>query len=139
MFDENSFEELLAELTQRNIKHTPKDIIAIVKLRDGRIIFLETGNSLSGWQHILEKHEEDFIRRGIAVNNIIDLLMQTLETGRLLGIQGVSRSVYQVEYEGEIQYVSIDIGSNGYIVSANPTPRKSIQRLLVGNLDEQEN
>ena len=139
MPDENSFEELINELKLRNIKHNSQDIIAITQLDNGRIIFLEIGNSSSGWEHILNKHGEDFQRRGIAINNIIDFLMKAITMGQLIGTQGTSRSIYKVDYQGEIQYISIDIGSNGYVVSANPTLRKLIQRFLGEDLDEKKN
>ncbi|BBH37767.1 MAG: hypothetical protein ACK4ZI_23255 [Microcystis sp.] len=139
MPDENSFEELINELKLRNIKHNSQDIIAITQLDNGRIIFLEIGNSSSGWEHILNKHGEDFQRRGIAINNIIDFLMKAITMGQLIGTQGTSRSIYKVDYQGEIQYISIDIGSNGYVVSANLTPRKLIQRFLGEDLDEKKN
>lgn len=139
MPDENSFEELINELKLRNIKHNSQDIIAITQLANRRIIFLEIGNSSSGWEHILNKHGEDFQRRGIAINNIIDFLMKAITMGQLIGTQGTSRSIYKVDYQGEIQYISIDIGSNGYVVSANATPRKLIQRFLGEDLDEKKN
>lgn len=139
MPDENSFEELINELKLRNIKHNSQDIIAITQLDNGRIIFLEIGNSSSGWEHILNKHGEDFQRRGIAINNIIDFLMKAITMGQLIGTQGTSRSIYKVDYQGEIQYISIDIGSNGYVVSANATPRKLIQRFLGEDLYEKKN
>lgn len=139
MPDENSFEELINELKLRNIKHNSQDIIAITQLDNGRIIFLEIDNSSSGWEHILNKHGEDFQRRGIAINNIIDFLMKAITMGQLIGTQGTSRSIYKVDYQGEIQYISIDIGSNGYVVSANATPRKLIQRFLGEDLDEKKN
>ncbi|WP_231859765.1 hypothetical protein [Microcystis aeruginosa] len=139
MPDENSFEELINELKLRNIKHNSQDIIAITQLDNGRIIFLEIGNSSSGLEHILNKHGEDFQRRGIAINNIIDFLMKAITMGQLIGTQGTSRSIYKVDYQGEIQYISIDIGSNGYVVSANLTPRKLIQRFLGEDLDEKKN
>ncbi len=71
--------------------------------------------------------------------HIIDFLMKAITMGQLIGTQGTSRSIYKVDYQGEIQYISIDIGSNGYVVSANPTPRKLIQRFLGEDLDEKKN
>ncbi|GBE75627.1 hypothetical protein myaer87_28540 [Microcystis aeruginosa NIES-87] len=100
MPDENSFEELINELKLRNIKHNSQDIIAITQLDNGRIIFLEIDNSSSGWEHILNKHGEDFQRRGIAINNIIDFLMKAITMGQLIGTQGTSRSIYKVDYQG---------------------------------------
>jgi hypothetical protein len=46
---------LIAELAP-DTKHTPEKIVKIAKQADGKIVFLEEGNSDSGLQHILEKH-----------------------------------------------------------------------------------
>lgn len=54
--------------------------------------------------------------------------MAAVVNGTILGVQGRSRSVYQVEFNSIMQYISVDVGSNGYIVSANPTPQKLIRR-----------
>ncbi len=128
----SNYVQLIAELTERGIKHNPKAIVAITKLNNGQIIFLETGNAQAGWQHILEKHRPDFENRGISPNQIVDLLMLAIKQGQLLGTQGRSRRIYQVNFESQLQYISIDLGSNGYLVSANPTPRKLIRRLIQG-------
>lgn len=100
----------------------------IAKKSDGAIVFVEIGNERSGWQHIRKNHANDFFNKGISEDQILDAVMTAVVNGRILGIQGRSRSVYQVEFNGAIQYISVDVGSNGYIVSANPTPQKLIRR-----------
>jgi filamentous hemagglutinin len=47
---------------------------------------------------------------------------------RILGNQGRSRTVYEIEFNGTIQYISVEVASNGYIVGANPTRRNLIRR-----------
>jgi hypothetical protein len=37
--------DLIAELQQSGIRHTPKNIVWITKQFDGKIVFLETGNT----------------------------------------------------------------------------------------------
>ncbi|WP_206816603.1 hypothetical protein [Chroococcus sp. FPU101] len=120
---------LKAELVVRQIKHNPAEIVAIVQLSDGQIIFLEKGNLTSGLKHILERHQEDFQNRGIAEDEIVSLIFQALQEDRLLGTQGKSRKIYEVYFKEQSQYLSIDIGTNGYIVSANPSPKKLVKRL----------
>lgn len=103
----------------------------IAKKPDGEIVFVEIGNERSGWQHIRKNHANDFFNKGISEDQILDAVMTAVVSGRILGIQGRSRSVYRVEFNGATQYISVDVGSNGYIVSANPTPQKLIGRFTL--------
>jgi hypothetical protein len=122
-------EELIAELRKAGVKHNPDNILRIVKLSDGKIVFLEIGDDRSGWVHIWETHARDFINRGISENQIIEAVMAAVTRGRLLGNQGTTRTIYEVEFNGDTQYISVDIASNGYIVGANPTKTRLIRRL----------
>ena len=124
---------LIAELKKAAIKHTPENIIRITKDPSGKIVFLETGKAGdkgSGLLHILENHREDFLQRGIAEEQIPDLIITAISEGTIIGIQGKSRIIYQVEINGIIQYVSLEISHNGYLVSANPTPTRLINKLI---------
>ena len=124
---------LIAELKKAAIKHTPENIIIITQDPSGKIVFLETGKAGdkgSGWLHILENHQEDFLQRGITEEQIPDLIITAISKGTIIGIQGKSRIIYQVEINGIIQYVSLEISHNGYLVSANPTPTRLINKLI---------
>jgi len=121
-------EELITQLRAAGVKHNPDAILGIAKLPDGKIVFLERGNSNSGWQHILEKRRSNFADRGISEDQIIDAIMVAVTKGKIIGIQGKSRSVYEVEFNDSLYYISIEVSSNGYIVGANPTPTKLIRR-----------
>ena len=124
---------LIAELNKAGIKHTPENIIIITQDPSGKIVFLETGKAGdkgSGLLHILENHREDFLQRGITEEQIPDLIVTAISEGKIIGIQGKSRIIYQVEMNGIIQYVSIEISPNGYLVSANPTPTRLINKLI---------
>ncbi|MBO1351148.1 MAG: hypothetical protein EBE86_029015 [Hormoscilla sp. GUM202] len=113
---------LIAELRQAGIKHSPENILGIAKLPDGNIVFLESGDSESGLQHILQEHSDDFADRGISPDQIADVVMAAVTTGRFVGYQGRSRTrlIYELTFNGETQYIAVTIGSNGYIVGANP-------------------
>ncbi|MBC6471450.1 MAG: hypothetical protein GDA48_00225 [Hormoscilla sp. GM102CHS1] len=113
---------IIAELRQADIKHSPENILGIAKLPDGNIVFLESGDSESGLQHILQEHSDDFADRGISPDQIADVVMAAVTTGRLVGYQGRSRTrlIYELTFNGETQYIAVTIGSNGYIVGANP-------------------
>lgn len=119
---------LLAELRRAGIKHSPSDVLRIARMPDGQIIFLEkgrgTGPRPSGLQHVLVEHAADFARRGISAEQIPDLLLEARAQNRVVGYQGrgSGRPIYRVEFNGQTHYVAISIGSNGYIVGANPAP-----------------
>jgi hypothetical protein len=126
--DEVEREELIAQLRTSGVKHNPDDILGIARLSDGKIVFLEIGNDGAGWQHIRKQHAENFAARGIPENQIIDAVMAAVINGRILGNQGRSRTVYEIEFNGAIQYISVEVASNGYIVGANPTRKNLIRR-----------
>lgn len=104
---------LIAQLQQAGVKHNPDNILRIAKKPDGKIVFLEAGNDRSGWQHIRSTHAEDFAKRGIPKSEIIDVVMAAVTEGKILGTQETTRTIYEVEYNGETQYISVDLGSNG--------------------------
>ncbi|WP_245927563.1 hypothetical protein [Aphanothece hegewaldii] len=92
---------LLSELRQLGIKHNQDQILKIAKKLDGTIIFLETGTSLSGLQHILENHGSDFLRRRILREQIPDLIIDAVVIGKAIGIQGTGRTIYEIMFNGE--------------------------------------
>jgi hypothetical protein len=78
---------LIAELAP-DTKHTPEKIVKIAKQADGKIVFLEEGNSDSGLQHILEKHSLEFADQGIQQNQIPDAIIAALAEGKMIRYQG---------------------------------------------------
>lgn len=126
-------QSLIAELKKAQIKHNPANIVKIAKQITGKIIFLETGKGGergSGLQHILDNHQKDFLNRGISEEKIPDLIIKSATEGKEIGIQGKSRIIYQLEINQCIQYLSLEISNNGYIVSANPTPTRLIKKFI---------
>ncbi len=132
MTDEVEREELIAQLRASGVKHNPENILRITRLSEGKIVFLEIGNDISGWQHIRKDHANDFANRGIPEDMIIDAIMSAVTSGIIIGTQGTKRKrdVYEIEFNGVVQYISISVGENGYIVGANPTRKDIIHRLL---------
>ncbi|HEY9703483.1 MAG TPA: hypothetical protein V6C58_13610 [Allocoleopsis sp.] len=81
---------LIAELKRLGIKHNPEKIIRIVKLSDGKIIFLEEGkegSGGSGLKHILQEHRLDFSKIGIIAEQIPDLIINAIINGQVIGYQ----------------------------------------------------
>lgn len=115
--------DLVAELAKQKIKHTPEEIVNIVRSPAGKIIFLEQGNSRAGLQHIIQAHGSDFVKQGIAIGEIPALLITAVEQNNVLGTQGRSRVIFLVEFKEKVYQVAIQISHNGFIVSANPRSR----------------
>jgi phosphoribosylformylglycinamidine (FGAM) synthase-like amidotransferase family enzyme len=48
--------------------------------------------------------------------------MMALREGKMIGYQGrkKTRSIYEVNFNGEVKYIAVTVSDNGYIVGANP-------------------
>jgi len=118
--------ELIKELQQQGVKHTPEKIIWITKNSDGKIIFLEEGTGGkkgAGLQHIIEAHADDFVNVGISKEEIPQLLRAALEANEIAGYQGsgTGRPIYKVTFNGKTYNIAITVSDNGFVVGANPT------------------
>ncbi len=113
---------LVQELIDSGEKCTPEDIIDITKSSSGKIIWLETGRTSGGFNHIIKEHGNEFIEFGISIDEIPDYIMQAVRQGNIVGYQGTKtpRTIYEFIYKGKKQRVAVQVGSNGYIVGANP-------------------
>ena len=111
--------ELIGELADAGIKHNPEDIVEIDKTPGGKIIFLETGNSRAGLEHIEIEHGDQFASKGISEAQLPGVLIKAVTEGKIVGYQG-TRPIYETTVDGAKQRIAIDVGSNGYIVGANP-------------------
>lgn len=100
-------------------KITPESVVDIRKLPDGRTVWLETGSDAAGLQHIYKRHEVDFVNKGILRDEIPTVVMSALERGKIVGTNG-SANVYRITHNGVEQNIAIGVGSNGFVVRANP-------------------
>lgn len=83
---------------------------------------MEEGNASSDLQHIIEQHGKEFNGRGISNDNIPNYVLEAVYQVNVVGTQGKRtppRTIYEFTYNGETQRISVQVGSNGYIVSAN--------------------
>lgn len=130
----NEQEGLLQELVNAGIKHSPEKIVAIRKDRSGKVIFLESGNSKAGLSHITTGHGSDFMKAGIAEEEIVAFVMEAAINGEQVAMQG-TRPVFRVLFKEKMRFVAVQIGTNGYIVGANPVSSKgySTEEEEVGN------
>ncbi len=114
----NNDEELKKELKESGAKHSKKNTVFITKTPDGKLLWLETGNSNAGLKHILKRHGADFNKRGIKTSEIPKLLKEVLsETPIETGEKG--KGPYAV-YEYNDQRYNVAYGENGFIVSFYP-------------------
>lgn len=113
---------LIKELQEAGIKHTPEKILRIAKQNNGKIVFLEEGNTQAGLQHIVEQHSNEFAELGITLEQIPDAIITAVTQGKILGYQGrnKTRVIYEVSFNESIYYIAVTVGKNGYIVGANP-------------------
>ncbi len=121
----NTKASLLEEMTAQGIKYTPENIVQVVKNTEGKIIFLESGNSRAGLQHIIGEHAKDFANIGVSEAQIPDVVMKAVSEGKIVGYQGegTGRPIYETIINGEVHRLAITVSSNGFMVGANPAGR----------------
>ncbi|BCS88785.1 hemagglutinin repeat-containing protein [Pseudodesulfovibrio sediminis] len=117
---------LLIELIQKGVKVTADDVLFTQRMPDGKIAFLEKGNSAAGLTHIIERHASQFVAKGIPENEILDAIYQAIKENNIIGYQGkgTGRPIFEYTYNGKRQRIAITVSENGFVVGANP---KSIE------------
>ena len=118
---------LIDEVIANGEKISPDKVVLITRDPTGKPVWLEEGNSSSGLQHIIDRHGHEFNGRGISDSEIPDYVLEALYQGNIVGTQGKRtppRTIYEFIYNGQTQRIAIQVGSNGYIVSANPRSKK---------------
>ncbi|MDR6236879.1 hypothetical protein QE440_004620 [Pseudomonas psychrotolerans] len=110
---------LLDELTANGVKFIPENVIATT--RDS-VVFLETGNSKAGLQHIIEAHGSQFAQMGVPEAQIPEVVMRAASEGKLVGYQGsgIGRPIYELNINGQTQRIAVTVGNNGFVVGENP-------------------
>jgi filamentous hemagglutinin len=117
---------LINEVIANGEKISPDKVVMITKVPSGKIVWLETGNQSSGLQHIINEHGHEFNGKGISNEEIPDYVLEAVYQGNVVGTQGKRnpRAVYEFVYNGQTQRIAVQVGSNGYIVGANPKSLK---------------
>ncbi|SPX86664.1 Uncharacterised protein [Moraxella ovis] len=113
----------IASLQLSGIKVNPENVVLTGVRPNGQIVFLETGNSRAGLQHVIERHENEFGAIGVSKHQIPSVLITTLEQNKLVGYQGGGRPIYETTINGQTRYIAITVGDNGFIVGANPASK----------------
>lgn len=114
--------ELMRELANSGEKVSVDDVVAVTRTADGKLVWLETGTEGAGLKHILS-HSSDFAAKGISELQIPELIVEAIKNGKIIGYQGNknTRPIYEVIFHDKVQRVAITIGSNGFVVGANPS------------------
>lgn len=117
---------LIAEVQANGGKISPNKVIMIAKDPNGKIVWMETGNSHSGLEHIINQHGKEFNGRGIANADIPNYVLEAVRQGKVVGTQGKCnpRTIYEFTYNGKKQLIAVQVGKNGYIVGANCTNKR---------------
>jgi len=114
-------QELIAEVVASGEKISPDKVLMITRDPNGKIVWMEAGNGESGLEHIISAHGHEFNGKGISNEDIPNYVLEAVYQGNIVGTQGKKnpRTIYEFTYNGERQRVAVQVGSNGYIVSAN--------------------
>ncbi|KAA9002139.1 hypothetical protein F4V43_13520 [Paenibacillus spiritus] len=113
------------ELANSGVKYNPNDVVAVTRNADGKLVWIENGNSQAGLNHILN-HADDFAAKGISQGQLPEFITKAVSGGKIVGYQGkgTGRPIYEVSFNGQTQRVAITTGNNGFIVGANPVSIK---------------
>ena len=137
---ENKMEKLLARehmikpLIDAGVKFYAKDVIFVTHDKKGRLIWLETGNSNSGLNHIVLKHSDDFLNKhNVTQEQIPNHIKSIVQTGNVEYCRTVrkgNRDGLEILYSKENQYYLLSgVGTNGFMVSAYPIDKDEANRL----------
>jgi hypothetical protein len=88
------------------------------------------GNDKAGYKHVLDEHIKNFEEKGVRSAALPKLIMNTLVANEIVGYQGKSkgRPIYRSRFflpknDAVFVDIAITVGSNGFIVGANPTSK----------------
>ncbi|MEN5305448.1 RHS repeat-associated core domain-containing protein [Pseudomonas sp. TWI628] len=88
-----------------------------------KVFYLTKGKGM-GLNHVVRRHEQDFMDAGIAMTDLPVLLLEALAAGNIVEGEGnPTRPVYQVNFKGKKHFIAISVGKRGQIVGAHPHNR----------------
>lgn len=115
---------LIAQAQRQGHKISADKVLRIGRDRDGRVVWLEEGHEQAGARHLMAPGRvSEFAAAGVNQVDIVDVVFRAATMGNPVGISGRNRLVFETEHQGKKILVAITIGSNGYIVGANPVHR----------------
>lgn len=120
---------LIQELKNLGTKFSEADLKFICKDVDGKILFLEKGNSGAGLQHIIERHwnPKELMKYFSDQEEMIQKIFSTLKNDKYITKEIVMRNgkegleyTYKMSVKGGERTFKIGVGSNGYVVTFYP-------------------
>ena len=118
-----AFFKKIKKIENFGIQFNRDDVIFVAKAKEGKLVWLEKGNDSAGLKHIVKEHGKQFVDADISIDKTPQILIETLNIGEYVGIQGKDRKVYKVDIEGSNIFIAISIIDNGFIVGANITTK----------------
>ena len=119
--------ELIKELSDAGITFSEENIVFIAKDATGQIVWLENGSDQAGLTHIINRHMDDFVNAiGLTKEALPKFLEDVVTKGDVISntltkAQTGYTRIY--DYDGNY-YTVTGIGTNGFIVTAYPTPKE---------------
>lgn len=91
---------LIDEVISNGEKISPNRVVMITRDTNGKIVWMETGNSSSGLEHIIDKHGHEFNGKGVSNEDIPNYVLEAVYQGNVVGTQGKRnpRTVYEFIY-----------------------------------------
>ena len=130
-------EDLIQEAIAQGKKINPKKVIFIIRDPNGRIVWLEEGETEeevkdkskkpAGLKHILGRHALSFQDLGVERQDIPRFLKNLIQRGVIIRSRN-GGVVYRNPSGAEKTPIEIVIGDNGYIVTAFPLRERKNRR-----------
>ncbi len=112
---------MLDELVESGVKYNPDDVVMITKTPDGKLMWLETGNSKVGLNKIVSKHGDELINSGIISNvDEIPIVIDDLVYNKKPVSTGRNEMGPFADYMVDGKTYRLAYGDNGFIVSFYP-------------------
>lgn len=127
--------QLIREMKNSGAKLSEQDIVFITRDKTGQVVWLETGSSSAGLEHIQSRHAADFqAKHGVSKGSIPSHLERIISKGKV----EYSRIVLKNGKEGyerlyrykEKYYLLSGIGKNGFIVSGYPIDKTVAEKMI---------
>ena len=117
---------LVKKLQELAIKFNITDLKLICKDVDGKMLFLEIGNSNAELTHIIERHwnPKELIKYFNSQDEMIEKIFNTLKNGKYIAKEIVLKNgresfeyTYKMNVIGGEKLFKFAIGSNGFIIT----------------------
>lgn len=125
---------LIKEIESNGTKFTKEHMVFIIRDKTGEIMWLETGNSNAGLEHIISRHADDFkSKHNIAKDGIAKHLKNVFSEGTVIYSREIKknnrRGLEKLYFYKDKYYLLSGVGTNGFIVSGYPIDKEVALKL----------